>query len=301
MGYTATDSIGRVKLKGFVSTSGSLSDEQVLDELNDALRSDVVPFLKAVRDEWFVSGSEDVTVVNGRVPMPNSVASTIRRIVWLNNGNEVPLNRIEPENAFAYANNGGSVPSGYMLKAYEIVILPSNVGSVQVRIDFMERPAEMVLEESAGLIASHSGLDLTLDSVPIAWQEDTPAAVDLISSESPFQAVAEDVTVVSLAGSVLTLSGIDSDLVEDGFWVSDVGTSPFPNVPIELHPLLQQYVICTLGQSFGDARLKGWAARLDQLEKNLRRTLTPRTQGSPRAIVNRTGPGVRTRWGWWGG
>jgi len=300
LGYTATDSIARVKLKGFVSTSGSLSDAEVLDELNDALRSDVVPFLKAVRDEWFVSGTEDITVVNGRIPMPNSVASTIRRIVWLNNGIETPLARVEPENAFAYLNNnGGSVPCGYMLKAYEIVILPTNVGSVQVRVDFMERPAEMVQEQDAGLIDSHVSLALTLDSVPLAWQSAAPDAVDLISNESPFKAVAEDVEVASLVGSVLTLTGIDASLVEDGFWVTDVGTNPYPNVPIELHPLLQQHVICVLGQSFGDARLKGWGQRLEQLEMNLRKTLTPRTQGSPRAIINRTGPGMRVRWGGW--
>lgn len=300
MGYTASDSIARVKLKGFISTSGSLTDPEVLAELNDALRSDVIPFLKAVRDEWFVSGSEDVQLTSNTIPMPNSVGSTIRRIVWLNNGNEQPLSRIEPENAFAYSNGSSNVPAGYMLKGYEIRILPNNVGSQRIRIEWMERPAEMVLEEDAGLIESHTTLALTLASVPLAWQSTAPTTVDLISNESPFQAVAEDVTVLSLVGNVLTLSGVDPALVEDGFWVADVGCSPYPNVPIELHPLLQQHVICVLGQSFGDKRLKGWQDRLMQLEANLRKTLAPRTQGSPRAIVNRTGPGMRTRGrGYW--
>lgn len=301
MGYTASDTIARVKLKAWASTSGSLSDEQLCDLCNDSLRSYVVPFLKAVRDEWFVSGSESVTPdANGRIAIPNSVASTIRTIWWNNNNQFIPLVRIEPENAPAYlGQNSGTQPYGYMLKGYEIQLLPHNVGSVTVRIDFMERPATMVLEEEAGHIASHVGLALTLSDTPLAWQEETPATVDLISSESPFRTVASDATVVSLVGDVLTLSGIDTALVEDGFWVADVGCNPFPNVPIEFHPLLQQDVITTLYQGLGDKRLQGATQKLMKLDADLRTTMAPRTQGSARPIVNRSGPGMRiARWGW---
>ncbi|MBK7865217.1 MAG: hypothetical protein IPJ65_42790 [Archangiaceae bacterium] len=260
-----------------------------------------MPFVKTVRDEWFVSGTEAVTPdANARIPMPNSVASTIRLITWNNNGTPIPLVRIEPENAFMYqGNNASNQPYGYMLKAYEIQVLPTNIGSVSVRIDFMERPAQMVLEEDAGLIASHVGLALTLDSVPLAWQSETPSTVDIISNESPFVAVASDVTVVSLVGSVLTLSGIDSALVENGFWVSDVGTSPYPNVPIEFHPLLQRSVISELYAGTGDKRLDSSMKLQAKLESELRSTMSPRTQGSARPIVNKSGPGMRNFARWW--
>lgn len=301
MSYTASASISRIKAKGFVSTATTLGDSELLEWLDDSLRSYIVPFVKTVRDEWFVSGTEAVTPdANARIPMPNSVASTIRLITWNNNGTPIPLVRIEPENAFMYqGNNASNQPYGYMLKAYEIQVLPTNIGSVSVRIDFMERPAQMVLEEDAGLIASHVGLALTLDSVPLAWQSETPSAVDIISNESPFVAVASDVTVVSLVGSVLTLSGIDSALVENGFWVSDVGTSPYPNVPIEFHPLLQRSVISELYAGTGDKRLDSSMKLQAKLESELRSTMSPRTQGSARPIVNKSGPGMRNFARWW--
>ena len=300
MSYTASATLARIKSKGFVSTSGSLTEAELLPWLDDSLRSYVVPFLKAVRDEWFVSGTEDVTPdSNARIPMPNSVASTIRTIAWNQNGLFRPLTRIEPENQFAFIGQaGGNQPYGYMLRGYEIQSLPTNIGSVSVRIQFMERPAEMVLEEDAGLIASHVGLALTLDSVPLAWQETTPTAVDLISSNSPFEAVAESVTVVSLVGSVLTLSGISSALVEDGFWVSDVGASPFPNLPIELHPLLQRSVITEIYSGTGDKRLDSSMKLQAKLESELRKTMAPRTQGSARPIVNKNGPGMNRTGRW---
>lgn len=301
MSYTASGSVARIKLKGFVSASGSLGDSDVLAELNDALRTDIVAFLKSVRDEWFVDGTESVTPdSDGRIVMPNSVASTIRAIWWNNNGQLTPLTRIEPEASFAYINNGAGQPAGYMLRGYGIQILPNNVGSVSIKLDFMDRPPEMVLEEDAALISGVGGAALTLDSVPLAWQSETPDAVDIISSDSPYSAVVESAGVVSLVGSTLTL-GASFDDIESGFWVSDVGTSPFPNIPVELHPLLQQYVICTLGQSFGDARLGGWEKRLMQLEEKLRVLVAPRTQGSARPLLNPSAPGARIgrgRWGW---
>lgn len=292
MSYTASASIARIKLKGFVSTSGSLTSAELLDELNDALRTDVVSFLKTVRDEWFTDGVENVTPdSNGRIVMPNSVASTLRTISWNNNGYLVPLPRIEPEAALGYVNNGAGRPAGYVLRGYGLDILPNNVGSITVKLEFMERPAEMVLEEDAGLIESHVSLALTLADVPLAWQSSAPSEVDLISNVSPYSVVAERVEVVSLVGSVLTLTGIDAADVEDGFWVSDVGTSPFPNVPVELHPLLQQYTLCTLGQSLGDKRLDGWQRRLQQLEVKLKALIAPRVTGSARPILNPTAPG----------
>lgn len=302
MGYTASDAIARIKLKGWTSNSTSLSDPEILGLLDDSLRSFIVPFLKTVRDEWFVSGTENVTPdANARIPMPNSVASTIRTISWNNNNQFYPLVRIEPENQFGYiGQNANSQPYGYMLKGYEIQILPTNIGSVSVRIEFMERPAEMVLAENAGVVASHSTLALTLTSVPLAWQTAAPTAVDVISADSPFAAIASDVTVVSLVGSVLTLSGISSALIVNGCWVTDVGTNPFPNVPIEFHPLLQRSVINDIYAGVGDKRLDASMKLQEKLEKDLRRTMAPRTQGSARPILNRSGPGMGQyrRWGW---
>lgn len=299
MGYTARGNIERIKLKAWASTSGSLSDAQILELLDDSLRSYIVPFLKSVRDEWFVSGSEAVTPdANGRIPLPNSVASTIRTIAWNNNGNLIPLPRIEPENSFAFINQGAGQPAGYMLKGYEIQILPNNVGSISVRIEFMDRPAPMVLDDDAGEVTAATGAVLTLSEVPLAWQSDTPATVDVISGDSPFSAVSTSVGVSSLAGSTLTLS---TDVgVSVGDWVSDVGTTPFPNIPVEFHPLLQRSVITELYTGLGDSRLKGSQDLQVKLETELRRTMAPRTQGSARPIINRTGPGMNTAWGGWG-
>jgi hypothetical protein len=166
-----------------------------------------------------------------------------------------------------------------------------------VHIDFMERPADMVLEEDAGEVTGISGnistAALTLNAAPLAWQESLPSTVDIISPTSPFSAIATDISTVSLVGDVLSVSGFDTSLAEQGMWVTDVGTNPFPNVPIEFHPLLQRSVITELYAGTGDKRLDGSMKLQTKLETELRRTLSPRTQGSPRPIVNKSAPGMR--------
>lgn len=299
MGYTASDAISRIVLKAWTSTSRALSDAQILELLDDSLRSYIVPLTKMLREEWWV-GKDDVVLTTdseGKVTLPNSVASTLRTVAWNNAGILQPLARIEPESAFGYQPGGGSLPAGFELRGYTLRILPVNA-NIQLHLTIMKRPPQMVLESDAGEIESHSTLALTLADVPLAWQAAAPTAVDLISSESPFSTVAEDVEVVSLAGSVLTLTGISSSLVEDGFWVSDPGTSPFPNIPIELHPLLEQHVITVMYTGLGDARLKGSAELLKKYEEDIRRTMSPRTQGQVRPLLNPNAPGMRYGWRW---
>ena len=298
--YTATSNLEALKLKAWTSTASSLTDVQLLTLLEDALRSYVVPFVKRLRDEWFVSGGSTLTPnAAGRITIPNSVGSTVRTVSWNNNGVLVPLDRIEPESALSMLSAGGSTPVGYVLKGYQLQLVPAGVGSVQVFIEFMERPPTLVLEESAArATATGAGSTVSLVSVPVAWQSSVPARVDIISGESPFSVLYSDVAVASfvatLGASSVTFSSFNAALVTAGMWLADVDRSPFPNIPIELHPLLQQSVITTLFAGQGDKRLKGSMELQQKLEADLRATIAPRTQGSARPIVNKSGPGWAT-------
>ncbi len=306
MAETFSSLIATLKLKAFQSASSSLGDPDLLRLVNDSYRSFIVPFCKSLRDEWNVAKSDYVATTDsdGRIDIPNSVASTMRTIAWKSDQYLVPLTRIEPENAFRYQQNAGSqTPAGFMLKGYQLCILPTQTSGFEIHVAYMKRPPEGVLDTDAGEVDSHVGLALTLADVPVSWQEEAPAAVDLISNNSPFSVVAESVTVVSLAGSVLTLSGISTGLVEDGFWVADVGFSPFPNIPTELHPLLELDVINTLfGTMMGDKRAKAASEARADMMAGMLKMMGPRTQGNTRPIINYSAPGMSGlrfggRWG----
>lgn len=291
--------IKRIKLRAFTSTSGSLSDQEVVDLANDSLDQYIVAKLKENRDEWFVAETDlTVMVTDNVITIPSSVGSTVRTIAWNNGGIWVPLTRVEPENAFGYQPNGSTIPVGYMLKGYSIVLLPPQVGQVQIQIARMIRPPTMVLPENAGESTSHTGAAFTLISVPLEWQSAAPTKVDIINPVDPFSIIIKDAAVTSLVGKVLTLAE-DPGVVGDVYF-SDPGTSPFPNIPIEFHPLLAQDVVCTLMRGLGDKRLAAQEKSQDTMEKNLKAISVVRTQGSSRPLVNPNKAGMRGFGGWMG-
>lgn len=294
MSYTASGAISRIKLKAWTSASSALSDPELLELLDDSLRSYIVPLLKSVRDEWFVSGNDIETAANGLISMPNSVASTIRTVAWVNGSNYIPLPRIEPEDSFAFVGAGGSIPAGYMLAGYNLQVLPTSVGSVRIYLSFMERPLPMVLDEDAAECdADGSGSTVSISETPLSWQASTPAIVDIISGESPFATVYDGIEVASIASDLVTFTSFDAGLITEGMWLADAGYTPFPGIPIELHPLLQLDVMRTIFEGTGDKRLQGIERRQQKMEAELRKTLAPRTQGSARPLINPNAPGMR--------
>lgn len=293
--YSVQALIDRVTLKCFTSVSTSLTPQQLVDLANDSLRSYLVPLAGTLREEWWI-GRTDIVLVSGSdgsLAVPDSVASSLRTVSWNNAGILTPLTRIEPESSFQYLAMGGSLPVGFELRGFTMFLMPP-VPGISVHITAMLRPPQMVLDTLAAEIASAAGPALTLDSVPLAWQAATPATVDLVSGVSPFSLIG-NFAVVSLVGSVLTLASTPT-LPADA-WVSDPGTSPFANVPIELYPLLEQDVMCQLLQGLGDKRLKGVEARKEELESFAKRAMAPRASGNSRPIVNASAPGMRMAWG----
>lgn len=303
--YTVDELVARIALKAFTSTASSLTPQQIVDLANDSLRSYIVPLASTLREEWWV-GKTDIVVTtdaSGSVAVPDSVASTLRTVAWSNGGILTPLTRIEPESSFAYLPASGNLPVGFELRGYTLRVLPV-VSGVVLHLTAMLRPPQMVLDDDAAEIASRVGTALTLDAVPLAWQEvgGAPEQVDVVRNTSPFSVVAT-LDVVSLVGSVLTVSSVSTEAgaaLDAGGWVADVGYSPFANVPIELYPLLEQDVVCTIYQGVGDKRLKGAAERKKELEGAARRMMAPRAAGNSRPIVNPNAPGMRNGGYGWG-
>lgn len=298
--YNSDALLKRVKLKAFASVNGSLSDQDLINLCNDSLRSYVVPLMKTLREEFWVGKTDIVLTTDstGAVTLPDSVASTIRTVAWLNGGYQTPLSRIEPENAFQFLQQAGNTPVGYELRGYTLIVLPKAPG-VQVYLTAMLRPPQLVLTANASLVASSAGNVLTLTTpVPLEWQSALPASLDLISGASPFTTIGT-FGVTSLVGAVLTLSSNPTLAAGAEVWVSDVGTSPFANVAVELYPLLEQDVIVQLFSGLGDKRLQAATARRDSLEKMAKSTMAARTQGSARPIINPNAPGMNGLYGVW--
>jgi hypothetical protein len=308
--YTTQKMIDRIGVKAMLSTSSALSTQQLVDLLNDSLRTYIVPFTAKLREEWWVGAVDIVayTDANGMIVLPDTVAQSLRTVSWMNSGVLVPLSRVEPENSFGYLPFTSNVPTGFQIRGNTMQVLPKSQG-IEVHITAMLRPPSMVLTENAALVSSFAGTvgatyTFNLSSVPLEWQSALPAQLDLISGVSPF-VVPGTVTVASLVGSLLAVNvaGYPSVYPAVGTpseqWFSDVGTSPLPSVPPELVSLLEQDVICALHAANGDRRLAGAEKRREQMETDLKAVMAPRTTGNARVIVNHSAPGMHAFAGLW--
>ena len=299
--YCTAALLRRWKLKAFTSSSSSLSDQEILDLLNDSLRSYVVPMMGSLREEFWVGKSDIVvnTDVNGSIDIPDSVASSLRTVAWSNAGILVPLTRIEPENAFPYLSQQSALPYGFMLRGNTLIVLPK-APNIEMHLTAMLRPPQMVLTEEAALIDTAAGATLTLDSVPVEWQATTPTSVDLISGVSPFGGIGT-FGVSSLVVATKTLVLTTSPTLTGEAWVADVARSPFASVSCELYPLLEQDAIVQFfGSGVGDKRAPAAEKRRDTLLAMVKRPMAPRTQGNAQVIVNPNAPGMRNSWGMFG-
>ena len=76
-----------------------------------------------------------------------------------------------------------------------------------------------------------------------------------------------------------------------GDYVCAEGESPVVQLPVELHPLLVQRVVMKVLEANGGKQFDRAKAVCDEMLKDVHSMLAPRSEGSPRYLINYNGPG----------
>ena len=72
--------------------------------------------------------------------------------------------------------------------------------------------------------------------------------------------------------------------------MSPTETSPYPNVPTEMHPLLAQRAAIYILEALGDAEnLTAARGKLLQMQTSIQKILVDRVEGAPKKIKSRHG------------
>ena len=105
--------------------------------------------------------------------------------------------------------------------------------------------------------------------------------------------LAFDIAVTSVSISTRTIIVDPTSIpvrLTTGDWVCFPETSPYPNLPTELHPVLAQRAAVYILEAMGDAENLGAArGKLAQMEKSVQKILDDRVEGAPRKVKNRHG------------
>lgn len=159
--YTTSQLLTSIKNRiGFPFSQNTLTENDVIQMMNEELQINAVPAIKELHEEYFVYKCPPTPLVNGisRYPIPNrAMGMSVRDINWSDtSGNFFKLTRIAPEEKSFFQQNVGSNQAigKYYLEGNEIVITPQVQTGATGSLNFFIylRPNYLVKDDRAAVI-----------------------------------------------------------------------------------------------------------------------------------------------------
>lgn len=300
MSYLTTDLITSIKRRAAVPTAQStFSTSDFLQLADEEIRSKLTPLVLKTMEEMYVRTADQDIVANqaGYLIPSRAIASALRdvQIVDSNNDlNRTSLERLSPEDLFRVFVGTYRIAvrkAGFYLQGNQVMLYPTPTQSVnKLRLSYYCRPNSLVDVTEAAKVQSIDTVNktITVESLPGAFSTSTP--LDFVKANPGFECSAIDQTPTDITGLVLTFG---SDLPTDlsvGDYICLAGQSCVVQVPVELQPLLVQYVAVRVLSSQGDMEaLQAALAELEKLEENALLLISPRVAGKAKRVVNARG------------
>lgn len=301
--YTTDGMVSNIKLRGLLPDARNLYlSADMLALMNTEFRSIVVPLIMKEKQEYLVA-SYDQTIAASQttffIPF-RAVGLKLRDCVLVDSaGQEIPLHRYEPEDLKHGFQIGAGNP-GFYVDNDRVILLPTDgtFSQYTFRAKIFRRPNNLVAKSSAGQItAINTGTKVvTLSTMPTSFS--TGLTYDFIKGTPSFRAHAEAQAVTTKAGFTLTFTAtLPTDLAV-GDWVAESGFSPIPQIPYELHALLEQRTIIKILEGMKDATgLKLARDTYEEMVQEFAALVSPRVDGTPQKIVSRRGIRAYRRFG----
>lgn len=295
MAWTWTELLDDIKVRGMIPTSqNTFTEARLLSLTNAELRSRVLPLVDKVR-EGFYSYDIDTTLNATGIYNINkrAVGGKILNAALIEGDQRYDLTYYTEESLENY-----DAPLGdfglYIKRSTQYLVPRVPQGWSTFRSTIMLRPAQIVAQTSAAQISSIDTVTgiITCSSVPSAWT--TASVFDIVQAEPHFDTLSIDLAISAVTtGTSGTLTFTPANLnsrLAVGDWIGLAGETPVIQVPVELNPLLAQYVanICLKSQTDMTAYKIG-VEDAKELKEGLLHLLTPRVQSEGKKIVNRTG------------
>jgi hypothetical protein len=282
--YTTTQLIVNLKRRAMVPTAQNLfSTQDFLDVLNETLKETIIPTVKSVNEEYFVTYT-DTAFVSGTAAydIPSAaLGGALRNVTTVDSsGEESKLSRIEPETL-----GSGLRPNGFYVQDNQVVVYPTPTQAGTLRMRYERRTNELVATSSAGQVSVVGATTVTLSTIPSSWT--TSTKVDAIAATPHFKLLGSNVTITNIASTVLTLS-VPSGLAI-GDWICPTGQSVIPQIPVEAQPLLCQAAALRCLKNMSDEAAQREKDTYAEMKADFLKLITPRVEGEARKVNNSSG------------
>lgn len=289
----ATKLIESVRNRAMIPDDSTVYDDQsILEILNEEIDVGLLDTLLTLHEEHLVTYTDKVPE-NKRLVIPHrSVASKLRDLHRLTGGDIREMSRVSLEELSDYDSGYSDSNSDlFYVEGDEVVLLGESTNTM--RMYFNLRPNVISLESTCAQITgiNRSTGVIQFSSIPAEFV--SLDNLDFVQDKSPNKILAFDIAVTSVTISTKSIvvdpASIPTRLTV-GDWVCPIETSPYANVPTEMHPLLAQRAAIYILEALGDGEnLVAARGKLGQMEKSIQKILVDRVEGAPRKIKSRHG------------
>jgi len=296
--YLSDDLVTNAKKRAKIpAAQASWSSAEILSSADEQTQSYVIPLIRRTREDYglqvldFTLGTADAQGTTGPYRIPYRAVGGAIRDVYLADvhGNPINVPRITPDDL-----EQATWGVHFLGNALYFVNKTTQAAPVKLRMTYFMRPNRLVLQSGAAQVASFDPVtrSVVCTSVPTSYTGQT--SFDLVQGRPGFDTLAYDFAGTVGGTTFIFASNLPSDLAV-GDYVCLTETTPIPQVPPELHPLLAQRVAVQYLESEGDPFLERAQATLARMEADATTLLTPRIEGSPKHII----PSQRGPWRRW--
>lgn len=294
--WEAAAQIEQVRLRGGLpSTDARFTDTRLRSLLTQELRDSVAPLVHEAKAEHGIlthSVSVSAGTATYRIPT-RAFGGTLRDVVWLDsNGNAYPLHqRTSSDVEILSRTTQTGDPRYYYLRNSSIILVPTPGVAGTLSLPYYARANTLVDVASCATILGVTSLGSGQYRVTVTDNAVNSALVnglslDVVRSTPGFEclAVATTPTNPDDAGATLTVDLTLDAAPEVGDYLCNPGESPVPQVPVELHALLQARAAFVAVPSTGEggSTAQALAAQVADLEAKARAWLRPRVEsGTP--------------------
>ncbi len=290
MSHTTDDLIARVKLWGMLpSSQDTFLESDFTQILNDEMTMTVVPFIKNIREEYFIEYTDYPIVQNQfeyDIP-PNSVGMSLREVVIVDaSGNEYKIPRYSLQDRMSTIRSSSvynDTAGGYYLIKNKVHLKSTTLYSNQtLRMYYYRRPDLLVTQANGARITAISGspgaYTITVNAVPSSWVT-SATDYDIGSGSLPYDSIDRDVSL-TITGTSFAYNSTLTDGMAVGNWITLPGTTVNAQLPLEASDLLCQAAVLRCLEALGQGEENSSAIqKYKQIEKNLINIMSPRVDG----------------------
>lgn len=295
--FLSSDLITSVKRRCNVPTSqNTFQTADFLALADEEIRSKLLPLVLKHMEEFYVATLDYNVGINQTVYAipPRATAMALRDVQIVSSTDpdtRVGLERLNPEDMYAGISGNARFlvkKNGFYLQGNSVILYPTPRQAIDIlRLSYYTRPNQLVDANTCGLVTGvNTGARQIMVSV-LPSNITASSTVDLVRAVPGFECTAIDQTISGIVSNVITMTSALPSNIQVGDYVCPQYQSCVVQVPVELQPLLFQYVVVRILAAQGDqTNLKAAVAELETLEKSAGLLLAPRVSGKVKRVVN---------------